>query len=125
MAKGRKFITKLRNTYRLTLINDKTFAETFSIKLTPINVLMLFSSLLLIFSVLVFLLIAYTPMRSLVPGSVGRGGTKETTELIQEIEDLKQDIENNKIKHESLIRILTEDTTLKDTNAIKSITQPK
>lgn len=114
MKRTRKFIGKLRNTYRLTLLNDKSLAPVFSIKLTPINVMMLFSTLLIIFTVLIFLLIAYTPVRNLVPG-YGKGqNTGAYLELNQKIEDLSRQIKNREEKLNAVNSILSEKVQLYD-----------
>ncbi len=63
-GRNRKIIANLRNKFRLVLINDTSFAEVFSIQLTPLNVLMVFSSLLISFTIIIMLLVAYTPLRA-------------------------------------------------------------
>lgn len=114
MKRTRKFIGKLRNTYRLTLLNDKSLAAVFSIKLTPINVMMLFSTLLIIFTILIFLLIAYTPVRNLVPG-YGKGqNTGAYLELNQKIEDLTRQIKEREEKLDAVTNILSEKVMLYD-----------
>lgn len=59
---------KLRNKYRLVILNDDTFEEKLSLKLSRLNVFLIsgFSALLLI--VITILLIAFTPLREYIPG---------------------------------------------------------
>jgi hypothetical protein len=101
-----KIIANLRNKHRFVLINDTTFAEVFSVRLTPINVLMVFSSLLLAFTVIVLLLLAYTPLRGIVPNAVTKESRKEILQLNQRIEDLSRTLEVQRSKQEVLNAIL-------------------
>lgn len=119
MSKTRKFLAKLKNKYRLVLINDSTFAESFSIRLTPINVLMLFSSMMVFFIVLFFLTFSYTPVRYLLPYDAKAGGKSDWTELNQQLEDLKRQLDNRRIKEEALEKILSGQENLLDTVSTK------
>ncbi|PCJ25172.1 MAG: peptidase M23 [Flavobacteriales bacterium] len=65
--KPKKF-QRLKHKYRLVILNDDTFEEKFSLRLSQLNVFVFvgMSSLLLI--LLVILLIAFTPLREFIPG---------------------------------------------------------
>ncbi|MDA1223723.1 MAG: hypothetical protein O2842_00890 [Bacteroidetes bacterium] len=102
----RKIIANLRNKHRFVLINDTTFAEVFSVRLTPINVLMVFSSLLLAFTAIVLLLLAYTPLRGIAPNAVTKESRKEIMQLNQRIEDLSRTLEVQRSKQGVLNAIL-------------------
>jgi hypothetical protein len=118
ISRRRKIIANLRNKHRFVLINDATFAEVFSVRLTPMNVLMLFSSLLLAFTVIVLLLLAYTPMRSILPNAVTKESRKEILQLNQRIEDLSRKLEVQRSKQEVLNAILEgKDEMLDSTSA--------
>jgi hypothetical protein len=105
-SRRRKIIANLRNKHRFVLINDTTFAEVFSVRLTPINVLMVFSSLLIAFTVIVLLLLAYTPLRGIVPNAVTKESRKEILQLNQKIEDLSRTLEVQRSKQDVLNTIL-------------------
>jgi septal ring factor EnvC (AmiA/AmiB activator) len=105
-SRRRKIIANLRNKHRFVLINDTTFAEVFSVRLTPINVLMVFSSLLLAFTVIVLLLLAYTPLRGIVPNALTKESRKEILQLNQKIEDLSRTLEVQRSKQDVLNAIL-------------------
>jgi len=62
----RLLLKRLKSKFRLNIINEKTFEEKFSYSLTPMNVLVMFGSLLFIFGFLIYLLVAFTPLRSYV-----------------------------------------------------------
>ena len=63
---GKLLIKRLKSKFRLNIINEKTFEEKFSYSLTPLNVLIMFGSLLFIFGFLIYLLVAFTPLRNYV-----------------------------------------------------------
>jgi hypothetical protein len=119
MSKGRKIIAKLRNKYRLVLINDSSFAEAFSIRLTPFNVMMLFSSIFVLFTIIIFLLIAYTPMRQMVPGYGKSSDNSALMELNQKVEDMQRQIDNRELKTDALQKILSEKESELDTVSSK------
>ena len=72
MAKNNKKKVKLKqkltNKYRLVVLNENTFEERFSLKLSRLNVFVLrwFFSITLIFATIV--LIAFTPIKEYIPG---------------------------------------------------------
>jgi hypothetical protein len=119
MSKGRKIIAKLRNKYRLVLINDSSFAEAFSIRLTPFNVVMLFSTILLLFTIIIFSLIAYTPVRQMVPGYGKSADNAAWMELNQKVEDLQRQINNKELKEDALNKILSGEEAKLDTVSAK------
>ncbi len=67
-SKKRKFIKRLKNKYRLIVVNDETLNESASVVLKPLNVFILFSTFAVIFTTLIVLLLFYTPLKEYVPG---------------------------------------------------------
>jgi hypothetical protein len=67
---------------------------------------MLFSSLLLAFTIIVLLLLAYTPMRAILPNVVTQESRKEILMLNQRIEDMSRTLEVQRSKQEVLNAIL-------------------
>lgn len=63
-----RWLSQLRNRYRLVVMNDDTFEERFSLRLRPIGLLVLIGSITLVMISLVILLIAFTPLREYIPG---------------------------------------------------------
>lgn len=62
------FTNQLRNKYRLVILNNDTFAEKFSLKLSPLGLIILVSSVTIIMTTLVISLVAFTPLREYIPG---------------------------------------------------------
>lgn len=119
MSGRRKIIAKLRNKYRLVLFNDSSFGEVFSVRLTPMNVLMLFSSAFILFMVIIFLLIAFTPMRQMVPGYGKANDTEAWMELNQKVEDLGRDVRDKQLKIDALNKMLTDQEKAFDSSSVR------
>ncbi len=62
------FWTKIRNRYRLVVMNDDTFEEQFSLKLTPLNIGVLVGLVSILMITLTVSLVAFTPLREYIPG---------------------------------------------------------
>lgn len=67
-VKNKKISKRLKNKYRLVILNHDTFEERLSLSLTPINVFTWGGLILIVFIVSIYALIAYTPMREYIPG---------------------------------------------------------
>jgi murein DD-endopeptidase MepM/ murein hydrolase activator NlpD len=64
--KRKKLIKKLKSRFRLTVLNENTFEEKFSYSLTPLNLIIMFGGMLIVFGTLIYLLVAYTPLKNYV-----------------------------------------------------------
>jgi murein DD-endopeptidase MepM/ murein hydrolase activator NlpD len=64
----RRLLHKLRNKYRLVLINDRTFEERFSVRLTRMNVLLLAIAAFTLHGLFVTAVIVFTPLKRYIPG---------------------------------------------------------
>lgn len=95
--KNEKWYYKLRSSYRLVIFNDKTFEERFSFRLTRMNVIITFLSLGIIFITITFFIIAYTPIRTYIPGYPTVDQKKELYKL-----NLMADSMLNSIKQKDL-----------------------
>jgi hypothetical protein len=67
-SKNKRFIKRLKNKYRLIVMNDGTLQERVSIVLKPMNVFILFSVLVVVFTTFIVLLLFYTPLKEYIPG---------------------------------------------------------
>ena len=106
-----KLRRKLTDKYRLVILNEDTFQERFSLKLSRLNVFVLggIFSLLLVSLTTVF--IAFTPIKEYIPGYSSTALKKQATRLMYKTDSL-----NNKLKiltyyTESLKPVLTGDVS--------------
>ena len=62
------FLQKLKNKYRLVIMNDDTIEEQFSLKLSKLNVFVVTGSILILLFILTTYIMAFTPLREYIPG---------------------------------------------------------
>ena len=62
------FTDQLRNKYRLVILNDDSFAEKFSLRLSPLGLIILLGTVTIVMTTLVISLVAFTPLREYIPG---------------------------------------------------------
>lgn len=67
-TRQKKIYKKLRNHYRLVILNIDTFEERFSMLLSPLNVIIVSALSLTIVAGAVFILLTWTPLRMYLPG---------------------------------------------------------
>ncbi|MBK8614108.1 MAG: M23 family metallopeptidase [Flavobacteriales bacterium] len=73
VRRKRQVLKKLKSKYRLLLINDRTFEERFSIRLSRLNVGLLFLGLFTLHGLFVSALIVFTPLKRYIPGYTDQG----------------------------------------------------
>jgi murein DD-endopeptidase MepM/ murein hydrolase activator NlpD len=67
-AKRKKIAQILKSKFRFVVMNDQTLEEKFSLRLTPMNIIVVGGSFALILITLTMYLIAFTPIREYIPG---------------------------------------------------------
>ncbi|REE83426.1 murein DD-endopeptidase MepM/ murein hydrolase activator NlpD [Lutibacter oceani] len=102
-----KLRQKLINKYRLVVLNEDTFEEKLSFKLTRLNVFIfgsLFSILLIVGTIF---LIAFTQLREYIPGYSSTKLKREATELVYKVDSLEQVLEVNNLYIQKIRDLLT------------------
>ncbi|MFA6260191.1 MAG: hypothetical protein WC760_01875 [Bacteroidia bacterium] len=110
--KQKKLIHKLKNRYRLVLINDATFEEKFSYSLTPINVFVGFSSFLVFFALIIISLIVFTPMKEFIPGYTDPAMKRNITRMISKTDSLEEVLRSRDAYYRNILDILQDKDTL-------------
>ncbi len=100
---------KLFTKNRLVILNEETFAEVFSLRLTLMNVFVVASvgALLIIF--VTTYIIAFTPLREYIPGYASTKLKKDATELALKSDSLTNALKKNEAYIISIRKILTGD----------------
>ena len=62
------FTNQLRSKYRLVILNDNSFAEKFSLRLSPLSLIILIGSVTILMTAIVISLVAFTPLWEYIPG---------------------------------------------------------
>ncbi len=84
-----KLKQKLTDKYRLVVLNEHTFEERFSLKLSRLNVFVLSSVFSILLIVVTAILIAFTPIKEYIPGYSSTQLKRKTATLIFEADSLK------------------------------------
>lgn len=104
-----RLIDKLRVTFRMVLMNDETFEEVGSYRLTPLNVYIVVSSVLVLFAIIVMALVVYTPLKRYIPGYGGAYATREIGVLHDKVNAMEKEIKGYKTYTENIKKALTGD----------------
>ncbi len=106
-TKGGDFRKKLTHKYRLVILNEDTFEEKISFKLTRLNVFILSGvfSILLIVGTIFF--IAFTPLKEYIPGYSSTKLKRKASSLVYKVDSLQQELLVNGIYIKSVKEILT------------------
>ncbi len=113
-GKWQRFREQLANTYRLVVMNDETFEEVSSTRLSLLNIYVLLSSVLVIMAIVVWLMIAFTPLRKYVPGYGDVMQDQEVRELYRQVEELEAELVSHRKYSENFRRILVGDVVTED-----------
>lgn len=104
--KSSKITNKLLNKYRLVILNENTFEEQVSFKLTRLNVFVLF--MITSFSLIVgtIFLIAFTPLREYIPGYSSTKLSNQANELSYKTDSILDAVTYNQKYYEAIKRVL-------------------
>ncbi|RZJ34200.1 MAG: M23 family metallopeptidase [Flavobacterium sp.] len=106
----RKLIKKrLFTKNRLVILNEDTFEEIFSLKLTLMNVFVVVTLSALFLILATTYIIAFTPLREYIPGYASSKLKRDATELALKSDSLALALKNNETYIRSIRRVLTGD----------------
>ena len=110
-----KLIHKLKNKFRIVLINDTTYEEKFSYSLTPMNVFAGFSSFLVFFAAILVMLIVFTPLREYIPGYTDTGTKHQVARLVIQTDSLEKALNDKEAYYKNMFNILNDKVEERDT----------
>lgn len=111
-----KFRQKITNKFRLVVLNEDTFEERLSFKLTILNIFVLSGVFSIALVAITTVFIAYTPIREYIPGYSSTKLKKDASKLIYEADSLKTRLKVLENYTNSLIPILTGNQPILETN---------
>ncbi len=91
--KKRKLWDRLKDTYRVLILDDENLEEVASYNISLLNFYVLISVVGFLFAILVISSIIFTPVKQLIPGYGDIRGNREYVKLTKKIDDLEKDIE--------------------------------
>lgn len=90
-------MSRLRNKYRLVIMNDETLEERLTFRLSRLNVFVVLGTLTIILIILTSILIAFTPLREYIPGYTNVGLQKKLYEMQIKTDSIEKGLEKRDI----------------------------
>lgn len=112
-------LRRLRNRYRLVVMNDDSYEEVVTFKLSRLSVYVLLSTMFVLLTSLTVALIVFTPLRLYIPGYGDVNTTKELRELKLKTDSLEESMRQKDSYLENLKTVLQGNVTVKlDTTSL-------
>jgi cell division protein FtsB len=117
---GNKTLKRLQNRYRLVIMNDDTYEEVVTFKLTRMSVYVALSTIFVIMIGLTVVLVSFTNLKYYLPGYGSPAERKEYIQLKYRTDSLEREMQMKDQYLESIKRVLGGDMAVKkDTTALK------
>ncbi len=116
--KKNNWLKKLTYHYRLLIINDDTYEEKFSVRLNRLNVFVWTSLFALLLILGTGLLIAFTPLKTYMPGYTDPGLRKQAVQLQLKTDSLEKALTINTFYIEQLQRVFKNEISMEEFNKI-------
>lgn len=114
VKKRDKWYHKLRNKYKLVILNDETYEEKLSFKLSRLNVFVATGTLAVLLIIITTIIIAFTPLREYIPGYTDVSLYEQLYAIEKLTDSLHNDARQKSLYLENLKLVLSgKDTTIK------------
>jgi len=104
-TKKKKWYQKLRDKYRLVIMNENTFEERFSFRLSRLNVFLSLGTTAILLIVGTVYLIAFTPLREYIPGYTDVGIQKKVYDNMIKADSLEKAIALRDLYIQNLMKV--------------------
>ena len=113
-AKRKQIARILKSKFRFVVMNDQTLEEKFSLRLTPMNIIVVGGSSALLLIILTLYLIAFTPIREYIPGYADVNMRRNLIKMTLKTDSLMQKLDADEKYLSNLLDVLNgkADTTL-------------
>jgi murein DD-endopeptidase MepM/ murein hydrolase activator NlpD len=105
-SKNQKRVQRWRNKFRFVILNDDTFEEVLTVKLSPLNIFTGSVFAILFTIAITTLVIAYTPLKEMIPGYASSKLRRESINLALKADSLETSVRLNKQYINGIQRIL-------------------
>lgn len=113
-------LKRLQNRYRLVIMNDDTYEEVVTFKLSRLSVYIFLSTVFVLLTGLTVALIVFTPLKVYIPGYGDVNNTTELRELKIHTDSLEEQMRYKDQYLENLKNVLQGNTSVKrDTTSLK------
>ncbi len=118
-------LKRLQNRYRLVVMNDDTYEEVVTFKLSRMSVYVFLSTIFVVVTGLTVALIVFTPLRMYIPGYGDVNATKELRELKMKTDSLEQAVRYKEQYLDNVKTILQGNTPLQLDTAHAEVPPPE
>lgn len=118
-------LKRLRNRYRLVVMNDDTYEEVVTFKLSRLSVYIVLSTIFVLLTGLTVALIVFTPLKLYIPGYGDINATKELRDLKMKTDSLETAMKYRDQYFQSMKMVLQGDGTIKLDTTILDIPTPE
>jgi hypothetical protein len=118
-------LKRLQNRYRLVIMNDDTYEEVVTFKLSRLSVYVTLSTIFVLLTGLTVALIVFTPLRLYIPGYGDFNATKELRELKMRTDSLEQAVYYKDQYLNNIKSVLQGNVTMKLDTATLDIPKPE
>jgi murein DD-endopeptidase MepM/ murein hydrolase activator NlpD len=105
-VKNKKRFTRLRHKYRLVLINEESYEQRISFRLSKLNVYTTFILISLFWIVLIVFLMGFTSLREYIPGYTDPSMRQDLYKLETTLDSLENQLEMNDLYINNIRRVL-------------------
>ena len=102
-------LERIRKDYHLIIRNQDTFEDIYNIKLNLLNVYIMVCTILVVVGLIVLVLLAFTPLKTYIPGYGDIKANAEYKKLLDKMNQLEKTVEMQTLYVESVRRRLTND----------------
>ena len=118
-------LKRLRNRYRLVVMNDDTYEEIVTFKLSRLSVYVTLSTIFVLLTGLTIALIVFTPMKMYIPGYGEVSNTRELRELKIRTDSLEQVMRYKDQYMNNIKNVLEGDVSVKLDTTVLNIPVPE
>ena len=119
LVDGNSSLRRLRNRYRLVIINEDSFNEVVTFKLTRLSVYIALSTLFVVLVGLTVALIIFTPLKLYIPGYGDAQKTKEYEMLKMRADSIEQSLIKKQEYIDNVEKVLKGNVVPLDTTTLK------
>ena len=119
LADGNSSLRRLRNRYRLVIINEDSFNEVVTFKLTRLSVYIALSTLFVVLVGLTVALIIFTPLKLYIPGYGDAQKAKEYEMLKMKADSIEQSLIKKQEYIDNVEKVLKGNVVPLDTTTLK------
>jgi hypothetical protein len=118
-------LQRLRNRYRLVVMNDDTYEEVVTFKLTRLSVYIAFCSTFVVLVGLTVALIVFTPFKYYIPGFGNRNDRQKLMSLKIRADSIEASVQEKDEYIQSLRMVLSGSSPSKRDTALLEVTEPE